>query len=48
MKEAWLILLFSGWRVKMFKLETSEGKMTLVRKTDMNVRRSRFTASSEI
>jgi hypothetical protein len=46
MNNAWLILQFSGWYVEVSKLETSEGK-TLVGKTVMNVRKSRFTASSE-
>ncbi|KAI0285010.1 hypothetical protein BGY98DRAFT_930539 [Russula aff. rugulosa BPL654] len=44
--DAWLMLLFSGWYVVLFTVEASEGK-PLAGRTDMNVRVSRFTASSE-
>jgi hypothetical protein len=44
--DAWLMLLFSGWYVLLFVVEASEGKHFAWR-TDMNVRISRFTASSE-
>ncbi len=44
--DAWLILLFSGWYVVLLTIEASEGK-TLAGGTDMNVRISRFTTSSE-
>lgn len=44
--DAWLMLLFSGWYVVLLTVEASEGK-PLAGRTDMNVRISRFTASSE-
>jgi hypothetical protein len=40
------MLLLSGWYVVLFTVEASEGK-ALAGRTDMNVRISRFTASSE-
>ncbi len=43
---AWLMLLFSAWYGVSVTVEASEGK-ALAGRTDMKVRLSRFTASSE-
>jgi hypothetical protein len=45
--DAWLMLLFSGWYVVLLTVEASEGRPLLAGRADMNVRISRFTASSE-